>query len=818
MVNKRIEPVSRRQPCFCPRRSSCPTRNLCGVIGLEPKAASRRTWTRPSAGLVGVLLLTGLARASLAQQEVPGAKKQVVILYSYRTLMPVNVDWDRGIRTALAAGFQEPIDTDVEYLDLARYEDEEYLRKWIDLLRLKYASRRIDLVIPVYSPALAFTLAHRDTLFPGVPIVFCSARRDMAERAHAMPNVTGVAFQLDFDETLRVARHLCPETERVLVVCGASDRDRGFRVAARRAYGQYERQLDIDYLEGLPLPQLMEKIPNVAPRTVVLMLPYDKDALGNDYTTREVVEKITSVCPAPVFGLYDTLLGHGIIGGSLIPIETQGRLAGQLAARVLQGEPPADIPLVGLATNQLMFDARQLRRWRIRENRLPARAIVRYREATLWTRYGAYIGAGVMIVVMQAVIIAAMIAGRARRLDAQHELADRLRFESILSDLSSRFVHLPTNAVGAEIQHALRRIAKLLDLDGGSLFRVSKDSIYLRASHSWLAEKSAHPATRIRLEAIPWCWSKMVRGAVIHFSTIAELPDEANLEKELFRRIGLKAAIVIPLRVSGTNLGMLALGCLHETRSWDDTTVQRISLIGEIFANALAHARADETLETSRTEARQLAGRLLTAQEDEKRRVARELHDDLSQRLAATAIEAGKLEEQCPESSDSRKSLNALKNALIAISEDVHQLSRRIHPRILDDLGLHDALRSECDGFAQRHGLTVPFRCGELRDAMPKDVSLCLYRIAQEALRNVARHAMVDRVEVALKTDPEFAYLEVSDSGRGFDRDTVQGRLGLGLASMEERVRLVGGELSISSAPGKGTSISVRIPLPEDDA
>ena len=221
---------------------------------------------------------------------------------------------------------------------------------------------------------------------------------------------------------------------------------------------------------------------------------------------------------------------------------------------------------------------------------------------------------------------------------------------------------------------------------------------------------------------------------------------------------------------------------------------------------------------TSRKEARQLAGRLLTAQEDERKRLAREMHDDVSQRLAATAIEAGKFEQQFPVADPSREAMATLKDHLIALSDDVHRISRQLHPAILDDLGLEDAIRSECDRFAEREGVAIQFHCGDLPDRLPKDIALCLYRIAQEALRNVAKHAQTDRVELILNADPEFLHLEVRDFGRGFRSEEVRGQPGLGLASMEERARLVGGEITISSVPGKGTSIAVRVPLPEEDS
>ena len=297
---------------------------------------------------------------------------------------------------------------------------------------------------------------------------------------------------------------------------------------------------------------------------------------------------------------------------------------------------------------------------------------------------------------------------------------------------------------------------------------------------------------------------------------MSDLPAEAFHERELADRLGVKSVAAVALQDNEKVVGMLAFGLRTHEQAWDERILQRIRLISEVIGNALGHIRADEALAASRNETRQLAGRILTAQEDERKRIARELHDDISQRLAAGAIEAGKGEQDLPAPHPARAAFAGLKEHLIALSDDVHRLSRQLHPAILDDLGLKDALRAECDRVAERGRLAVNFRCGQLPAGVPRDLALCVYRIAQEALRNAVKHAQADRVDLTLNADLEFLDLEVRDFGRGFDPAAGRRQRGLGLASMEERVRLVGGELSISSSPGQGTSIQVRVPWPEE--
>jgi signal transduction histidine kinase len=158
-----------------------------------------------------------------------------------------------------------------------------------------------------------------------------------------------------------------------------------------------------------------------------------------------------------------------------------------------------------------------------------------------------------------------------------------------------------------------------------------------------------------------------------------------------------------------------------------------------------------------------------------------------------------------------------MREQLVSLSEDVHALSRQIHPSILDDLGLVEALRSECASFSRREGIAVDYRPEKVPATLPKDIALCVYRVAQEALRNVAKHAGVNEVSVALVAAGPELLLRIQDKGAGFDPESGRSQPGLGLASMTERVRLIQGKLSITSAPARGTTVELSVPLAGSD-
>ena len=224
--------------------------------------------------------------------------------------------------------------------------------------------------------------------------------------------------------------------------------------------------------------------------------------------------------------------------------------------------------------------------------------------------------------------------------------------------------------------------------------------------------------------------------------------------------------------------------------------------------------RAHNSLLNSQEDFRNLAGKLLSAQESERRRLARELHDDLTQRLAVLAIDIGKIERDFQDTEDPVvEHLQRVREGLVNLSGDIHAISRQLHPSILEDLGLVDAVKSECNNFTRREGIVVDYHTEDVPPGIPADVAICIYRVVQEGLRNVAKHSGATQLQISLTGKDDSIHLTIKDQGAGFDLKETEKKLGLGLVSMQERVRLILGNISIESRPGKGTVINVRASL-----
>jgi non-specific serine/threonine protein kinase/serine/threonine-protein kinase len=240
----------------------------------------------------------------------------------------------------------------------------------------------------------------------------------------------------------------------------------------------------------------------------------------------------------------------------------------------------------------------------------------------------------------------------------------------------------------------------------------------------------------------------------------------------------------------------------------DAFDVSRLQRVEEELAGSRA------ALEASRTELRRVIGRLVAAEEEARRRISQELHDDVCQRLAALALELRVVRRKLPGGDPQRIELDAVAAQMVELGEDLRRLSHDLHPAILERRGLAEALHDLGDEIERRCSLPVRLTLHGTGTPLPRQMALGLYRIAQEALANVIRHAGAREARLTMTVDDGAVHLAVADDGAGFDTDEVSRGRGLGLAGIGERARWLGGLCRISSSPGAGTEIDVNVPLP----
>jgi signal transduction histidine kinase len=266
--------------------------------------------------------------------------------------------------------------------------------------------------------------------------------------------------------------------------------------------------------------------------------------------------------------------------------------------------------------------------------------------------------------------------------------------------------------------------------------------------------------------------------------------------KSVFPKIGRKTLLLNARRLEweGDTPGMILLAI-------EDLTEQEST---------------NDSLRQSHERMRDLTAGLLNAQEEERGRISRELHDDFNQRLAMVAVELQNLEKTSfLESAEIPRTMVAsLRTRTEAISDDLRKLAHRLHPSVVEHLGLSAALRSLCEDFRNQEHLRIEYRERGLDGLkLPADIALCIYRVAQAALHNVARHSGSDRATVALTRGHDRIQLSVGDNGTGFDLKVAREGKGLGILNMQERARLAGGAFTIRSKVGVGTRAALKIPL-----
>jgi signal transduction histidine kinase/ABC-type uncharacterized transport system substrate-binding protein len=667
------------------------------------------------AALLGSLLLSLDGSAADPSQPTPEGQKGVLLLYGESRLNPAIVRVDESIRSRLEA-FAPAIDLFAEHLDLSWSSSPRYEDQLVAYLRAKHEGRKLDVIVPVGASALRFVLRHRANLFSGASIVFCGVNPSGAAGLERGSGVTGVWMILEAGATLDAVLRLQPDTRRVVVVGGASALDQAFLEDVKQDLARWASPVEVSYLAGLPMDELRKVLSGLPPHTVVLFVAILRDGAGRAFVTRNALTMIARESKVPVYGLADTLMGHGIIGGRVISFEAQGVLAGEIVGRILSGEAVDRIAPVDRSGNVYIFDAHELRRWGLSESRLPPGSVVLNRMPSMWELYRWHVLAVVMLIAAQAVLIGGLLFYRARRRGAERSLEDRLNFEMLLSELSATFVDLPSGEVNKRIERDLRRIAEQLGLDDATLTELSVQNGLVNVIHAWSADGVPSVRGAIDMRELPWILSRVRNGEIVRFSRLDQLPEEAARDREKLAEVGARSGIVMPLVSGGSPIGVITFTAARAERDWPDELVQRLQLLAGIFSNGLIRMRGEHEVQRLRRDLTHV-GRVATMGE-----LTASLAHELNQPLTAILSNA-----------------QAAQLLLANGGPDAAELGEILSDIVEDDKRAGEVIRR----------LRALLKKGEL-----EHMRLDLNEVIQEVVRLVHSDAIIRNVSIALDTDP----------------------------------------------------------------
>jgi PAS domain S-box-containing protein len=651
-----------------------------------------------------------------------------------------------------------PITFHYSYLEASQTEQRSYLESQAETFRRTYAGMKLDLVIASNPEPLKFALEYRDKIFPGVPIVFIAVSSRELEGQRMWPGVTGVSVPVGLRETIDLALHLHPDTNTVAVIANESSSIARYWLAVTHAelLRHQDKVKEIDLI-GPPSAQLLDRVAALPPHTVALF----QLAPDSSQPAFSALDLLTTVAQRlPTYSAWPSLcLNHGCVGGAYEDRPKEDSQLGEIAARILLGERPEDIPVVHVSDLQVRVDWRALRHWRIPESALPPGSVILYREPTLWERDRKYFVPAILLIVAQALLIAALLWLRARKRKVEAVLRESEKRFRAMADTTPSLVWM-CGPQGKITYLNDRRIAFTgPDPDAGY-------------GHSWI--EYVHPDDRRNVEDV------VSQGLKDHqpFSNEYRLRRSDGAYRWMFD-------VAAPrLNGDGSFAGFIG--------SAIDVTDQKL---------------AQQALE-------KMSGQLIEAQEKERSRIARELHDDICQRLALLSMELDQANRTANESADTTKQrLTEIRQHCSEIAGDVQSLSHELHSARLDYLGIVAAIGGFCREFSKQHEVNIEFTDRDVSRDLPRELSLCLFRVAQEALHNAMKYSGVDRFTVELCGTEDAVQLVVTDAGAGFDVEKAKKTGGLGLLSMQERIHQVHGSLSVESKSGHGTKVIVWAPV-----
>jgi len=720
--------------------------------------------THPLGRLVVLVVLLAAAWSSPGTAATGSRPKYVLLLHSFnRQFAPFDTFADVFSRELIRLS-PDPI----VFFDAALHPDPNLMspdgRATVNYLHAAFAGRQLDLVVTIGGPAAAFAQKYRGELFPKTPLVYGAVDRRFVESGTLTARDTAVATSNDPSRIIDNVLRVVPDAANVFVVIGNSPLERFWKADLAREFQPFVHRLTFAWGDSYSYDELRQHAATLPPHSVILYILYAVDASDSAFTEEQVLSDLRNTANAPIFGLQSPQLGRGIVGGPLMPIEDLGRTTSGIALRILGGESPAAIRLPPQTPGAPVFDWRELRRWNIDERRLPSGSTVRFRGVTVWQRYRSLIlGSGAFLLTQTALIIA-LVGTRLKRRRAELAVRESEARFRVLADSAPVMIWIAgTDMLCTDFNRSW------LEFTGRSL--------EAERGNGWT--QGVHPADVER------CMTTYVNA---------------------FRK---REAFEMDYRLrhaDGDYRWVLDCGVPRFT---DDGT----------FAGYIGSAIDITDQKLARSALATLSNRLMDAHETERARIARELHDDLGQRVAGlTMMLYSLVDDLRADSAQTRIEFLQLCNQFTELSRDVSAISHRLHPSLLDLRGLAPAAASLCKETSEQYKVCVNFKDEDVPPRLPREITLGLFRVLQEALTNAVKHSGSRQIGVTLRGGSSDLRLEVVDHGVGFNSTASVSTNGLGLMTMRERLILMNGELTIDSRPGVGTRLIAVVQIASEGA
>jgi signal transduction histidine kinase len=397
---------------------------------------------------------------STAPQSFAAEVKQVLVINSFGRNFSPFVNFAESFRSAITKDAKTPIDFYETSVFTERFEKRDDESSFVNYLRELFPHHNFDLIVTLGGPAARFIQQHRSNLFPETPLLITGVAEELVSTAALTPNDTVAATKIELKPFIENILRVRPQTQEIFIVLGNSRIENFWHSRLLRQFEPFLSRVRMTWWNNLSVDEISQRAAHLTSRSAVLYLVVYVDAAGVTYPTDSAFPIIRAAATAPVFGFGDYHFGQGIVGGPLRPTTDYGRQAGEVALRILEGEKPSNIATMAIGLASPVYDWRELQRWNISEDRLPAGSAVMYREPTVWTKYRWQIAGIVALVLLQAFLIAWLLYQRRQRQFAEATSRERMAMLAYMNrragagELSASIAHEVKQPLAAIVSNA----------------------------------------------------------------------------------------------------------------------------------------------------------------------------------------------------------------------------------------------------------------------------------------------------------------------------------------------------------------------------